>query len=99
MLNRRIEIEKHFRKKSLPDLPKSPHQANSPTLEHSGRSPNCPTEGRSIPKALINWGEVRDGDGYRPVNENRLVENLLSFSSEGLGKDLKNPEVKKIVAV
>ncbi len=33
------------------------------------------------------------------VNKNRLVENLLSFSSEGLGKDLKDPEVKKIVAV
>jgi hypothetical protein len=33
------------------------------------------------------------------ANENGLVENLLSFSSEGLGKDLKDPEVKKIVAV
>jgi hypothetical protein len=82
----------------LPELPKSPRQANSPTLKKSGRSANCPTEGRSIPKTLINSG-VRDGDGYRPVNENGLAENLLSFSSEGLGKDLKDPEVKKIVAV
>ena len=56
------------------------------------------TEGEIIPRALINWG-VRDGDGYQPVNENGLVKNLLSFSSEGLGEDLKDPEVKKIVAV
>jgi hypothetical protein len=56
------------------------------------------TGGRIIPKDLINWG-VRDGDGYRPGNENGLVENLLSFSSEGFSKNLEHPEVKKIVAV
>jgi len=58
-------------------------------IEPGGYSANCPGSRNGCKR----WGR------YRPVNENGLVENLLSFSSEGLGEDLKDPEVKKIVAV
>jgi hypothetical protein len=58
------------------------------------------TEGKIIPIALINWRGQETGMGSDiSANENGLAENLLGFSSEGFGKDLKDPEVKKIVAV